>query len=106
MTPIPLPLKLPLWILAKVKIEQSVLRGIFGNPHFTETDSTRTYGGDEDAWGFRLESGQRLLVVYQVPYENALLYSDSPELLPILAIMQLSQSDQRLEVYNPPLPAN
>lgn len=63
----------------------------FGVPHFVETESERTFGGEEEAWGFLLPSNQRVLVLYRVPYGHAVLNADPPELESVLSALGLSR---------------
>ena len=83
------------------------VRKMLGEPHFTETDSTRTYGNNEDIWGFTLESGQHLVVCSQVPYGIVLLHGDKPELKEILQALilpaDLLADKLRFESYDPPV---
>ena len=97
------------WTVAGFKMANDEVRKRLGHPHFTETDSTRTYGGDEDIWGFALESGQHVCVCFQIPYGNVLIHSDKPNLGEILEVLdlpaELVSDKSRFETYDPPLRA-
>jgi hypothetical protein len=67
-----MPLALPLWELASIEASRGEMHALLGEPHFIETDSTRTAGGEEDVWAYALPSGQRALVILGVPYRTAL----------------------------------
>jgi hypothetical protein len=43
-----------MWELCNFKITRPELRTMLGEPHVVETDGTRTYGGEEDGWGYVL----------------------------------------------------
>lgn len=75
---------------------------MLGEPHYVETDSFRTSGGEEDSWAFSLSSGQRMAILLQVPYEVAIIYGDPPALLPILGELGLSSDDVRLHPFPVP----
>jgi len=85
--------------LASLSITREELRGLLGEPHFTETDSTRTFGGEEDAWAFTLDSGQRVLVVLRAPYRLAVIHADPPQLEPALHALHIRADDARLQRY-------
>ncbi len=86
-----------MWGLARFNIKREELRHLLGTPHFIETDSTRTCGGEEDSWAFLLPSGQRCVVLLRVPYEHAIIYADPADLEPVLSSLGISQDDQRLQ---------
>ena len=102
MTKLPPPVTTPLWRLASLKITRPQLRVILGIPHYVETDPRRTCGGEEDGWGYSLPNGQRLVVVLDVTSEWAELYSDPPELSPILLALGISADDSRLVTHAEP----
>ena len=93
------------WTVAGFKMANDEIKKILGDPHFTETDSTRTYGGDEDIWSFTLESGQHIGICSQIPYGVVLLHSDKPDLEEILEALELPAElvadKSRFEAYNP-----
>ena len=41
-------------MVAAFKMANEEIRKILGDPHDTETDETRTFGGHEDIWIFTL----------------------------------------------------
>jgi hypothetical protein len=97
------------WTVAGFKMENEEIRRMLGDPHFTETDSTRTFGGNEDVWSFALESGQHIGICSQVPYGNVLVHSDKPDLKEILEALglpaELVSDKTRFETYDPPVRA-
>lgn len=104
MTPLQLPLSLPLWELASLKADRPQMRDLLGEPHFVETDGRRTSGGDEDCWAYALPSGQRMLVILQVPYRSVQLIADPPDLGPVLEALGISPENPGLNRYPTPFP--
>jgi hypothetical protein len=97
-----MPLTLPLWGLASFKITREELRALLGEPHFVETDPRRPCGGQQDSWAYRLQSGQRLLIIFDVTISTAELVGDPPDLVPITAALGLSADDPRLDRHTEP----
>jgi hypothetical protein len=104
MTPLALPVSLPISALAELRISREELRAYLGPPHSTENDPMCTHGGDEDFWAYRLLSGQRIAVELHVARQSAVFYADPPWLMPLLLSIGLSPSDHRLTVYPAPVP--
>jgi hypothetical protein len=104
MTPLKLPLRLPLWELGSFRSSREQMQDFLGGPHYTETDSARTFGGDEDVWGFSLPSGQRVLITFQVPYGTAVISADPPAIAPILAALGVSSSKLDFAELSQPIP--
>lgn len=104
MTPLGMPLSLPLWELASLESSRPQMHALLGEPHFVETDSTRTAGGEEDAWAYLLPSGQRVLIILQVPYRRVRLIADPPELGPMLMALGVKLDDPRLRCHGEPYP--
>jgi hypothetical protein len=104
MIPLSLPLSLPLWELAAFQATRPEMRALLGAPHFIETDSTRTAGGEEDSWAFLLPSGQRILIILEVPYSNVQIIADPPEITQVLQSLGISPEDSRLNCYLTPVP--
>jgi hypothetical protein len=104
MTPLRMPLSLPLWELASLEASRPQMRALLGEPHFVETDSTRTAGGEEDGWAYILPSGQRVLIILGVPYCHVRLIADPPELGPVLAALEITLDDPRLHCNGVPYP--
>src|SRR6516162_9306933 len=94
-TLLPFPVHLKPYMVAGIRTTRAELRAMLGEPHFVETDSTRTYGGDEDAWAYTLPSGQRVVVVLRVPYHIAVFSADPPELDPFLEALHIQSDDPR-----------
>jgi hypothetical protein len=91
------------YMVAGIKATREELRAALGEPHYVETDSTRTFGGDEDMWAWELPSGQRFLLVLQVPYGVAVLHCDPPDASPVIAALGIDAERQRLEVFATPI---
>jgi len=92
-----------MWELGQFRITRSEMREMLGEPDFVETDSTRTYGGEEDVWAFALESRQRTLVVLRVPYHMAVFSADPPNLEPLLDALKISPNGCRLVRFPKPV---
>jgi hypothetical protein len=101
-TQLQLPLALPLWELATFEADRLRLCGHLGPPHFIETDSTKTAGGEEEVWAYSLTSGQRILIILQVDYRVARLIADPPEIGPVLDVLGITPGDARLNCYAAP----
>ena len=95
------------WLVAAFKMTNAEMRNMLGVPHFTETDSMRTFGGNEDYWSYELQSGQHLSVCSQVPYGIVHLYTDKPDLNEILDALELPADlvadRSRFETYDQPI---
>lgn len=101
--PLPFPVHLKPWIVANLRASRAEMRAAFGPPHFVETDSTRTCGGDEDNWAWELPSRQRVLLVLQVPTGIAMILCDPPEPTPAAAALGIDMEMQRLELRPTPI---
>jgi hypothetical protein len=97
-----MPVALPIWAVAHLKATRPELRGLLGEPHYVETDPTRTCGGEQDGWAFSLPSGQRVLVLLDVTTGRAALFADPPNAGPALRALGLSREDPRLTVRAEP----
>jgi hypothetical protein len=100
---LPFPVERPMWGVASLKATRPQLRGMLGEPHFVETDPRATCGGEQDAWQYRLPTGQRLLIILDVVSEWAELFGDPPNLGPILVALGIRPDDSRLRVHPEPL---
>lgn len=96
-----MPVELPIWGVISLKITRPELHAILGDPHFVETDPTRTCGGEEDAWAYKLASGQRLLIILNVLSGWAELFGDPPDTSPLLKVLGIQSDDQRLRYHEP-----
>jgi hypothetical protein len=94
--PLPMPLEPPVWLVANWKISRYEMRVLLGEPHYIETDPSRTCGGEQDAWAYTLPSGHRVIVVVDAGPGGAYIGSDPPELAPALRFLQLDSEDVRL----------
>jgi hypothetical protein len=99
----PFPVHLKPYIVAGIRTTRDELRSALGQPHFVEMDSTRTFGGDEDMWAWELPSGQRFILILQVPYGKAMLLCDPPDPAAVVAALGIDAEQQRLEILNPPI---
>jgi hypothetical protein len=100
---LPFPVHLKPYMVAGIRALREELRADLGEPHFVETDSTRTFGGDEDNWAWELASGQRFLLVLQVPYGRAIIYCDPPDPKPVILSLGIDADRQQLEFLPTPI---
>ena len=69
----------PIWEVAWARgVSRAALRANLGDPMYVEMDSHRTFGGEEDWWGYRNASGDSIAVCLRVPYEDAVLCVSDP----------------------------
>ena len=101
--PLPFPVAPPFWTIGGFAVTREVLRSRIGAPHFVETDDLRTYGGDEDWWGFTTEDGQRLLICLQVPYRDAAVFADPPDFVRAEAALTRAIGDSEYRRDEPQL---
>ncbi len=72
-------LMLPLWEVGLLRgIARSDLRSQLGEPAYVETDSLRTYGGDEDWWFYAASTGASVAICLRVPYRDVAVYVSDP----------------------------
>jgi hypothetical protein len=104
--PFPIPIKWPFkpYVVAKFKASRECMHSALGAPHFVETDSTRTFGGDEDAWAWRLPTGQQLLVILRVPYEDVIVHCDPPTAQSAIEALGIDVESQSVQFGEPYLP--
>src|SRR5262249_17067931 len=95
-TRLPMPLDPPMWLVVGWQTSRSELRALLGEPHFVETDPTRTCGGEEDSWAYALPSGHRVIVIVDATTGSAYVGSDPPDLEPALRLLNLEPEDSRL----------
>ena len=81
-----------MWELAYFSISRAELHARIGTPHFTEINSSRLRGGDEDVWAFVSPGGQRLLLLLDVPSERAAILADPPDASAALAALSEATS--------------
>jgi hypothetical protein len=103
MTTLPMPVALPIWGLASLKVTRPELRALLGDPHFVETDPRRTCGGEEDGWAYLLSTGQRVLVILDVNRGWAELFGGPPDLGPVLLALRILPNDPRLVPHAEPV---
>lgn len=81
MTPLSPPIQSKLWQVACAhNVERVALHKIMGAPHYTESNSFATYGGEEDWWGYQLHNGQLAVLCLRVPYRDAIICSDQQQI--------------------------
>lgn len=77
MLPLPLPIKEPLWQLGCChNVERGAMHEVLGVPHYTETDSSCTYGGEEDLWAYEFKGQRVVALCLRVPYEDLVLLAN------------------------------
>jgi hypothetical protein len=59
-------------------ITRSAIRARLGDPAFIETDSLRTFGGEEDWWSYHTFQDQVVAICFRVPYGDAVLFVSEP----------------------------
>lgn len=101
MTPLSLPIQSKLWEVACThNVERNALHKIMGAPHYTESNSFSTFGGEEDWWGYQLENGQLAVLCLRVPYHDVVVCSDQQQISSeILAAFCNAIALGNLEVY-------
>jgi len=103
MRPLELPLKPPFYEMGGLRVTRAELRAALGLPHHVEQDSTRTAGGEEETWAFALRTGPRVAVVLKVPYNTAVIYSDSPDKGPLYDLLKTPAGDERWALHPAPV---
>lgn len=103
MAKIPMPVDLPIWGLATLRMTRPQLRALLGMPHFVETDPRRTCGGEEDGWAYALPTGQRMLIILDATIGCAGIFGDPPDLGPLLLALGIAADDPRLVPHAEPL---
>src|SRR5262245_20532157 len=104
MQPLAFPVKLPMWQLASFKIDRPALRTRIGPPHIVETDGSRTHGGEEDCWAFVTPSGQRVVLTLRVPYQEAVIFADPPDVRAALEAFAGAIADSSVSILDRPYP--
>ena len=102
MKPLFLPAKLPIWGVAEFKATRETLRSALGDPHYVETDSSRTMGGEEDCWYFETDNAQRVLLLLRVPYKLAVVLCSPADTEAALAAFASVIDEKSLRVISPP----
>src|SRR5437764_402172 len=100
---LPLPVDLKPYMVAGIRSTREELRTALGEPHFVESDSTRTYGGDEDMWAWELPSGQQMLLVLHVPFRVATLYCDPANPAPAFVALGIDAERREVAIFPTPL---
>lgn len=72
-------LALPLWEVGLLRgASRADLRSQLGEPAYVETDTHRTYGGDEDWWFYATSTGASIAICLRVPYRDVAVYVSDP----------------------------
>ena len=100
--PIPFPAKLDPWMVAHTRITRDEASAVLHEPHFVETETTRTAGGEEHNWGFEFPCGMRVLIELHVPYKYAAIYSDPPDAATALVYLKELVEGHETTVLDPP----
>ncbi len=59
-------------------VERVALHAHLGMPAYVESDSSCTFGGEEDWWAYKTPSGETVAVCLRVPYRDAMVCASSP----------------------------
>ena len=89
----PMPLAFDAYLLGSFQSVRQVVHDALGVPHFTETDCSRTPGGDEDGWAWELPTGQITLITLDM-MGNGIIYSNLPELTPVISAFGLDTLEE------------
>lgn len=95
------PVHLKPWYVAGFRATRDEMRQSFGNPHYVESDATRTFGGEEDSWAWELPNGQRVLLVLRVQYAQAYVLCDPPNTQPAVTALGVGDQDN-IEIFETP----
>jgi hypothetical protein len=69
----------PLWEVGLLRgVSRSDLRSQLGEPVHIETDTHRTYGGEEDWWLYASPTGSSIAICLRVPYQDVVVYVSDP----------------------------
>ncbi len=83
----------------RVEIDRSSARKTLGDPHYIETDGTRTAGGEEDHWIFQYEDWVYVFFNLRVPYEHLCLYFSVQETFDLQSKLPRKLLDFKVEEY-------
>ncbi len=90
------------WQIAEVRgVERTALRARLGEPAYVETDAARTFGGEEDWWGYRDAEGVAIGLCLRVPYEHLVVKFSRGSQTAIEDVRALL-APWRLEVHDSP----
>ncbi len=84
------------------KVDRQGIRNHLGAPAFVETDSSRTFGGEEDWWAFQAATGSIVAVILRVPYEDAAVCISEPSDLNAIAEVRELLAPWPTEVLDEP----
>lgn len=96
-----LPIKWHAYEIACFKQSDSELRSALGEPHYIETDSTRTFGGEESLWAYNLE-GVPFAIVCRIPYSDTVVYAKDPQPKGVLAKVASLFPNSNMDIYSEP----
>lgn len=80
------------------KINQNSLIKTLGEPHYIETDTTRTAGGHEWLWAFE-ESNELIAYLFRQPYEELDIWTKFNHPEEVLRITTNIFNNVEIEVY-------
>jgi len=83
-----------------VGVEREKLRSSVGAPHYVESDSARTFGGEEDWWAYRLPEREVVVICLAVPYMEAQMLTSAPENASCTAALKALLGEWSLEFYD------
>jgi hypothetical protein len=109
--PLDLPVDLPMWGLARLKISLEELTELLNTrspaiaeSHSVVQDNRLPGGGDRNTWAFCQRSGHRVLIVFDEATGCAEIFGDPPEVGPILQALTIALDHPGLTVYPTPQP--
>jgi hypothetical protein len=83
------------------KLSDGQLRSVLGEPHYIETDSTRTFGGNESLWAYELE-GVPFAVVCRIPYSDTVIYAREAKPSGVIKKVCSLFPEAAVEIYDEP----
>jgi len=95
-------LKLPLtfhaYQIASLYASDTQLRKVLKEPHYIETDSTRTFGGNESLWAYEISS-EKFALVCRIPYDETVIYTEMPDTKYVLPKIEELFPNLTLDIY-------
>ena len=96
-----LPIEFHAYQIALLYADEQQIKNVLGDPHYVETDSTRTCGGHEALWAYEV-NGEPFAINCRIPYEESVIYTRNPKPIDVFeAIKQLFPA-VKLEIYDEP----
>ena len=84
--------------VARLNVGEKDILDVLGEPHYIETDSTRTAGGKEWFWVFQKE-GVKFAYLYRHPYQEMDILVENLKNNDVLALTKSLFNNCELEVY-------